>query len=332
MAGACTKRRALRTGVPYIVPAMRLLLTTTAPLVVSLLSLIPGDVHAAPEPAGTAGTQDPASAGTQDLDGSGTFGSAAAQPGEEESTDATELTVSAGALGSTGNARTLALTGNANFRLRRGIHQFGAIALGNFARAALTPDTDPETTVNNVQGRLRYDVFVHPRVSLFAMATARHDPFQQLDLRLNVDPGVAFYILNGAKHRLWTEVGYDLQYDIRTDEAVFETTEEGAFIVDADGNRNRVEDRTFTNHAARLFGGYANSINDNFTFSTGVEYLQSFLEARRFRVNWDVGLTAQLVNRLSLATTFTLRLDNAPLPGVVEVDTITAVSLVYRFF
>ncbi|MBL4688711.1 MAG: DUF481 domain-containing protein [Nannocystaceae bacterium] len=315
---------------------MRHLFMTTAPLAVGLLAMTPGRLWAATEPAatepaGTAGTQDPASAGTEDLEGTGAFGSATTLD-DTEGTDATELTISAGALGSTGNARALALTANGNFRLRRGIHQFGAIALANFARAAVAPETDSETTVNNVQGRLRYDVFVHPNVSLFAMATGRHDPFQQLDLRLNVDPGVAFYILNEAKHRLWTEVGYDFQYDVRTDEAVFETNDEGAFIVDADGNRDRVEDRTFTNHAARVFGGYANSINENFTFSTGVEYLQSVLELQRFRVNWDVGLTAQLVNRLSLATTFTLRFDNAPLPGVREVDTITAVSLVYRFF
>lgn len=308
---------------------MRHILTWTAPLAVGLLALSPGRLLAA-EPAGTGGTQAPATAGNQDLDGTGQFGTAAEAP--EETTDATELTISAGAFGSSGNARALALTGNGNFRIRRGIHQFGAVALANFGRAAVDADADVETTVNNVQGRARYDVFVHPRISLFAMATARHDPFQQLDLRLNIDPGIAVYILNAANHRLWAEAGYDLQFDIRADEAVFETTDDGAFIVDGDGNRSRVEDRTLITHAARLFGGYANQINENFTFSTGLEYLQSFLEAQRYRINWDVGLTAQLVNRLSLATTFTLRLDNKPLDGVKEVDTITAVSLVYRFF
>lgn len=287
-------------------------------------------VAAAAEPAGNA-TQDPATTGATEIEGQGEFAAAAEKPAE--TTDATELTISAGALGSTGNARSVAATGNGDFRLRRGIHQFGAIAAANYGRAALDADDDPQTTVNNYQGRLRYDVFVHPRVSLFAMATARHDTFQQLRLRMNIDPGVAFYILNEPEHRLWTEVGYDFQYDVRTDEAVFLTDEEsGDIIEDADGNRTRVEDRTLANHAVRLFGGYANRINESLTFDTGVEYLQSVLKARRWRVNWNVGITAQLVNRLSIAGTFTLRIDNDPLPTVREVDTISALSLVYRFF
>jgi putative salt-induced outer membrane protein len=38
----------------------------------------------------------------------------------------------------------------------------------------------------------------------------------------------------------------------------------------------------------------------------------------------------QLRKRLALATTFTLRFDNAPLPDVRKVDTVSALSLVYR--
>ena len=35
--------------------------------------------------------------------------------------------------------------------------------------------------------------------------------------------------------------------------------------------------------------------------------------------------------RFAFATTFTLRYDNAPLPGIRRLDTITSFSLVFRF-
>ena len=43
-------------------------------------------------------------------------------------------------------------------------------------------------------------------------------------------------------------------------------------------------------------------------------------------------MTANLVGSLAIALTFTARVDNDPAPGIRKVDTITAVSLIYRFF
>lgn len=292
---------------------------------------LPTTAFAAPpaEPAGTV-AQDPATTGSTDLDGQGQF--ATSVEDADEAADATEFNISAGGLLSTGNARALSLTGASNLRLRRRAHQFSAALAGNYGRAAVDTNTDPETTVSNVQGRVRYDYFVHPRVSLFAMATARHDPFQGLDLRANVDPGAAFYILADAKHRLWTEVGYDFQYDVRTDEAIREVDEDGNVVLGPDGTANIIADKTRINHAVRLFGGYSNNLNENVSFNTGLEYLQSVLQPRRWRINYDIGLTANLINRLALNTTFTVRVDNDPAPSIRKVDTITALSLVYRFF
>jgi putative salt-induced outer membrane protein len=68
------------------------------------------------------------------------------------------------------------------------------------------------------------------------------------------------------------------------------------------------------------------------TFDTGVEYLQSVIDARVFRLIWDLALTAQIAERFSLATTFTLRYENEPLPDIKKLDTVTALNVVYRFF
>jgi putative salt-induced outer membrane protein len=272
---------------------------------------------------------DAATTGQTELDGQGGIGATA--PAEKLDDDATEWDLSFGSLISTGNARQVSVTGTTNFRLRRGDHQFSAAAAGNYGQAALVND-DLAPTVGNIQGRVRYDYFLHEYVSVFGMLTARHDPFQGLDLRMNVDPGFAFYVIPGVKERLWTEVGYDLQYDLRDPNATLARDDEGELIYDPQGNTIQAADRQRLNHAVRLFAGYINQINDAVGFRTGAEYLQSVQVGRRWRVNWENAFITQLKDRLSLALTFTVRVDNDPLPRVRKVDTITAFNLVYRFF
>lgn len=309
----------------------------------------------------------PVTAGTTEVAGQGKF--AAADAEARTATDATELELSSGGVFSTGNAFAASLTGQGRFRLRRGIHQVAAQVAGNYGVGTVErrtiswtyvpvsdPDPNPDdqptvesseavaqvrdTTIANVQGMLRYDVYFAERWSAFAMATARRDRFQGLDMRLNVDPGVAFHALADARHRLWIEAGYDFQYDRRRQEAIFETRP-----VDppepVDGRTNspgpavteqvRLADDTLVNHAARVFVGYNNSLSDRVTLDTGLEYLQSVIVGRRFRVNWVNAVAIQLAGRVGVAATFTLRYENDPLPNIRKLDTITAVLLTMRF-
>ncbi len=285
---------------------------------------------AAPEPAAPAGTvtKDPASAGNTELEGQGAFGAVAER--DEEAGDTFEWDLSFGALVSTGNARSTAITGGTNVLLRRGRHQAQGNFLGNYGRAAATRGQDPVDTVGNIQARARYDLFLSNRWSLFGMATARHDPFQRLDLRLNLDPGVAFYLINTKGEQLRLEAGYDFQLDVRDPDTAVESNPDGSPIYTPQGEFIPL-DRTRITHAARLFGGYTNHLSDSLGFTTGLEYLQSLQEGQRWRLNWENSLTTVLVGKLSLSATFTLRMDNDPLPGVRNLDTITAVNLVYRF-
>ncbi|HEY8377058.1 MAG TPA: DUF481 domain-containing protein [Nannocystis sp.] len=280
-------------------------------------------------PGGTVGGQAAASTGTTELEGNGKFATVVQ---DDPTTNATEGDISLGGFLSTGNANTGSVTAASKLRIKRKKHQFSAGFAGNYGRAATAGQTEAVPTVANVQGRVRYDYFLHPRVSLFGMLTARHDKFQGLQARVNADAGVAFYILNDPKNRLWTEVGYDFQFDRFLLEATYAKDANGAIVVDDMGNPVIGIPRERYNHAVRLFGGYANNINDKVTFATGVEYLQSVQYGPRWRLNWDTSLTANLINRLAIALTFTARVDNNPAPGVRKVDTITAASLIYRFF
>ena len=237
---------------------------------------------------------------------------------EAEADDATEVSISGGGLVASGNSKQVAFTGSATLRLKRSEHQFSAAAAGNFARAATKQEPGLTTTVANQQGRLRYDYFLSERWSLFLQTSGRRDRFQGLAFRLNVDPGVAHYFVQDKGLRLWVELGYDYQYDVRLSETIEAASAAGDPI-----------SRTNSIHSARAFAGYESKVNKAVTFSTGLEYLQSVEQSNGYRLNWESAVTSSLAGNFSTATTFSVRYDNDPLPGIEKLDLLTAFNLVY---
>lgn len=278
------------------------------------LAALAASATAAAQPAGLM-KQDAATSGKTDV---AAEGFQAAEKDQEDAKDATEAKLLAGGLMSTGNSRSLAATGSGLLRVRRGANQLSAAAAVNYSRSAAKPGEDMQTTVENYQGKVRYDRFVSKHVALFLSTSARRDRFQGLDLRLNLDPGVAYYFIDEKTHQLWTEVGYDLQYDVRRDDNIAAAALNGETV-----------DKTEVQHSGRVFVGYSNSLNEHVKFNTGLEYLQGLPETERWRLNWDVGLSSSIGGDFSLATTFSLKYDHHPLPAVKELDTVTALNLVY---
>jgi putative salt-induced outer membrane protein len=240
---------------------------------------------------------------------------AVVKPGEEN--DTTQFEVSAGSLISAGNTESFAFTSASRFKLRRTIHQFGSDAAVNVARSAPASDSGMRTTVENFQGRVRYDLFFADKLAGFTAVSARRDRFQGLDLRLNISPGLAYYFIDAPSHQLSGELGYDFQYDVRREETINEAFVDGTVV-----------DKTEARHNARSMVSYSNQINAAVSFDTALEYLQSVQKSEQWRLNYTAGLSSSISGRFSLATTFSLRYDNAPLPGVEELDLVNAVSLV----
>ncbi len=255
--------------------------------------------------AATSGTTDVETQGFQETE----YAAAA-----EEATDATELALSAGALLTAGNSKSAAGTGSGRFRLRRDANQMKASAAVNYAKSSSAPGEPMEPTVDNSQTNLRYDRFLSEHFSAFLSASTRRDRFQKIDLRLNIDPGFGYYLINDAKRQLWAELGYDFQYELRSNEAV---REDGV-------------EREETSHNGRAFLGYDDKVNEHITFTTGVEYIQAFADLKAFRLAWDVALNSSLSQRFSTAITFSLQYNNQPLPTVEKTDVITAINLVYN--
>ena len=140
-----------------------------------------------------------------------------------------------------------------------------------------------------------------------------------MDLRLNLDPGLAYYVVDEAKQQLWAEAGYDLQYDVRRGQKIRESFAAGLPLEKAE-----------VRHSGRLFLGYSNNLNKAATLETGLEYLQAFSDTDNWRLNWTVAFNTAIGGNFSIATTFNLKYDNNPLSGVKNTDSITAISLVYQ--
>jgi putative salt-induced outer membrane protein YdiY len=244
----------------------------------------------------------------------------AAKKKEAEAKDATELSLGAGALSTSGNSRNLALTSLATFRLRRSDDQFSALAAANYGRAG-APGREVVTTVENFQGRARYDRFVTTDVALFLGLQGRRDRFAGLALRTQVDPGVGYYFLNEEKRLLWTELGYDLLHDIRRDDA--------RAVFDQNGARTGDLAKTRTTHSGRLFVGYGDKLNEAVVVTMGVEYLQALTDRKLHRINGDVSISSKIGKGFALATAFSARYDAGALPGKERLDTVTSANLVY---
>jgi putative salt-induced outer membrane protein len=250
-------------------------------------------------------------------------------PAEEKKLDGTTVTLSAGGMSATGNSRQLAMTVNGIFETLFDKNGIGVSLLGNYGRGGAVGQP-VETTTENLQGRIRYDRYLVDRLSLFLINTGRHDRFQGLDFRYNLDPGVKYLFVREQASSLWGELGYDFQYDVRRDDSRAALDASGAPIVDAAGQPVLL-DKTVTDHSLRVFAGFKHAFNEEVTLSTGLEYLQSFVETDRSRLNFDALFAAKVGGGLALGLGLTARFDNAPLPGKEKLDTTTTVSLIYAF-
>jgi len=267
-------------------------------------------------PSGTLASK-PATSGSNDVVKSGFAASSARAAGDAgDVTHATDVSLAAGGLFSAGNAQAMALTSVGKLRLRRSAHQYAAQAAGNFARTGKAGES-METSVENLQGLVRYDYFLSKSFSGFLQTSGRRDRFQGLDLRWNVDPGVSQYLVHSTTQALNLELGYDFQHDIRRDAA----------RVQKDSSERLAKTQSL--HNARLFLGYDGKLTPDVGLASGFELLQNVQELSTYRFVFDVGLKSSIGRGFAVATTFTLRYENKPLPGVEPTDSIASVNLVY---
>jgi putative salt-induced outer membrane protein len=239
--------------------------------------------------------------------------------------DGTSISLSAGGQLATGNTRLLAGTMNGEWDSRWGNNGIGASILGNYGQGA-SPGAAVVETAENVQGRFRYDRYIIDQASLFLINTVRHDRFQGLEVRYNLDPGFKYLFLSAATNTLWAEAGYDFQYDVREDSARVQLDSTGAPIMGA-----ALLPKTAVDHAIRLYAGFKHDFNEQVTLSTGLEYIQAVSDGTHHWINYDALFAAKVGGGLALGLGFNARYDSDPLPGKKNTDTATTLSLIYAF-
>ena len=246
-------------------------------------------------------------------------------PDVKKPLDGTSVSLSAGGQFATGNTRLLAGTMNGEWSSRWGSNGIGASILGNYGQGA-PPGSPVVETAENVQGRVRYDRYIIDQASLFLINTVRHDRFQGLEVRYNIDPGFKYLFLTAATNTLWVEAGYDFQYDVREDSA----------RAQLDANNNAIMGapllpKTHDDHAIRLYAGFKHDFNEEVTLSTGLEYIQAVSDDTHHWLNYDALFAAKVGGGLALGLGFNARYDSDPLPGKKNTDTASTLSLVYSF-
>ena len=233
--------------------------------------------------------------------------------------DITSLSLSAGGVLSAGNTNAYQALVGGDFKLVRRPSALSAAAAFAYGRAGVRDQENIERmveTVENLNARAKYEVFLSTRNALFVATGFRWDPFAGIARRNSGQIGYGRYFIAEAKHRFWAEVGYDLT-----------------------GSRYRVTPtdpdmpppkRSEVVHSGRLFVGYENQLNEAVTYIGGVEGLLNVERPRASRINWDNALRSTLSAQFKLELKFRLMYE-AERAGenVKDLDTATTVSLLY---
>jgi hypothetical protein len=259
-----------------------------------------------------------------------------AAPAPPPPTDLTSVTLAAGGQLATGNSQLLAGTANGKLEMRRSQDGFSAAILGNYGQGATAPGAEQHETAENLQGRVRYERYFGERFSIFLIDTERHDKFQGLAIRTNVDPGVKYILAKTDFTTFWGELGYDFQYDVRLDSALPEVTTDAAGntvpVLGANGQQLLLP-KTASAQSGRLYLGLKHAFSKEVTFTTGVEYLQAFAatngSSSDYRINYDALFAANLAGGFALGLGFSARYDHVPIPGKEDLDTSSTVTLIY---
>lgn len=247
------------------------------------------------------------------------------------SDDRTAAQVTFGGSWLEGNSKQLVGTLSGEVERRFGDNQLKLQTIANYGQGA-PGDSAVRELARNIWSRGRYDRYFTDRVAGFFLLQHRYDRFQGLDTRLNFDPGVKFVALDDESVKAWVEGGYDLQHDIRRNADRVQFTDDAKTKVLVDGAGNPVLiDKTYTDHSMRLFAGGKYAFSSTVSVSAGLEYLQSFKDTDRYRLNVDALAAANLFAGFSAGVGFTARYDHAPLAGKKDLDTMMTLNVIYSF-
>jgi hypothetical protein len=235
---------------------------------------------------------------------------------EEVKQEEWKLAAQLGILFTTGNSRSLTISGGAAFSYKASEDKFSAEVAGALARSSVLIASDANMNgfieanefsredsdaAKSLGGKVRYDRFLTEKDSLFASAQASFDEPAGKKLSIGGQLGYSRILYNEDGHKLVGEVGYDF-----THEAYFANVDAIAI------------------HSLRLFLGYTAKLSDSTGFGASIESLSNLNketvpqgEATIFedtRGTLKADLTTKIIEKISLKVGMKVIFDNVPAP------------------
>jgi hypothetical protein len=283
----------------------------------------------------------------------GQFTEAIAAPPAPD-TDDTEWTLGLNGTFNYGNARSIALGATTHFMVRRDAHAFTLDLSFTYGAASVRDANgvfgDWNANTQNLNGRIRYDLFLDADDALFGVVLGTNNPFAGLDFRFQGQLG---YMRNffseahdeaqpgsdavyNAHQRVWGEIGADVTYDDRFPNPLCSAPPMGVTVTAAtcagsDGMSYLLPGDELQ-PSARLYLGYDNHMNHDWSFVTGVEGLIDLRGNPHWgnvRINWRNTLALDLGSGLAGNVQFNFLYDGEPVPGRDPIDIQTIVGISY---
>lgn len=155
---------------------------------------------------------------------------------------------------------------------------------------------------------LRYEKEVSSRFGLFAQESFEKDRFANIDQRFGTDVGGRYHFIEGDPTKFFSELGYRYFHEDRLDGS-----------------------QAYSNYG-RLYTEWEQKWQKTFSTKIWFEYLPNFTEQKDWQFNSEVSLTTILSEIFSLKSSFLLRRDNSPAPGVrYKNDTLLTTAIVAKF-
>jgi putative salt-induced outer membrane protein YdiY len=258
-----------------------------------------------------------------------------------------KASASAGFVLTTGNSRTLTLSGSAAASRKAGDDKLGLEAAGAYARSDVLVFTDKDmsgtigpgeidretqTTAKNWLVKLRYDRFFAEKNSGYLAGKVGADEPAGKTLYGGGQIGYSRQLYKDEQHEVLAEIGYDFSYE--------------SYV--APNTKNQAI------HSARLFAGYTGKLTEDTGLLANVEALFNLNEEtgptgdissfEDTRVIAKTALTTKLAKHIDFRFAFTLKFDNAPaalptkipfamgfVPLADTVDTQTEATLIVNF-
>ena len=243
----------------------------------------------------------------------------------------THLSAELGGAWATGNVVYYSVHGGALFDHRWGRNMLGAKAGVNVGRSKVDADGNTlldeseraapmQQNAKRYEAEARYDRFVGPKDSLYALAGAFVDPFAGYDLRSHEQLGYSRLLVDTEKVMLKTEIGADVAQENYVDGAALE-------------HQNI--------YAARLLVGTLINFNENVSFADTFEVYENVVDPNDLRMLNTASLTSKFSSVFSLKLSHALAFDNVPVEitnaaganvPLQKLDQTTLVTLVASIF